>query len=99
MRELRMYAQRLLRFIVRDCHRHERDVVQVACPYPRKVGVTESGYSAVRIKISCNPVPSWQTVVRTELYHAEWRLGSRVCVSCEISPDERVDDIRIVCFD
>ena len=94
-----MYAQRLFRFIVRDCHGHERDVVQVACTYSGEVGVTESCDSAVWIKISGNPVPSGQTVVRTELYHAEWRLGSRVCVSCEISPDERVDDIRIVCFD
>lgn len=90
VRELGMYAQRRRRLYVGQGDRHKRNVIQIACAGTRKVCMTESGNGAVRIIIPRNPVPARQTVVRTQLYHTERYLCSRIRIPCKIGSDKRI---------
>ena len=58
MGEFGIYPERSLRLIVRQGHRHERDVIQVSCARARKMGVAEACDCAVGIEVSGYPVPA-----------------------------------------
>ena len=95
MREPGMDAQRFFSLLIRKSYRHEGNVIQIARPCTRKMGVTETGNRTVGIKISRNAVPTGKPVVGTELHHAEGNLCTGICIPGKICTDKR---IYIVCI-
>ena len=95
MREQRVNAERSFRLLIRQCHRHKRDIIQVTSAGSGEMGMAEACNGTVWIKISGNTVPARQSVVRTELHHAKRRLGTRIGVSSKICTDKGIHKLCI----
>ncbi len=72
------------------CHRHKRNVIQIACTGTRQVGMAEACDGRIGIVIASDAIPPRQSIVRTQLHHTERYLCTRISVSCKVCSNHRV---------